>query len=102
VLIRLVYLAVAHLFAWLVLLIRSDASKDVEILVLRHEVAVLRRQVARPKQDGADRAVIAGRGRAAFAGVIVILLPGRRVASWECPARRPGGRAVAWPCGRRL
>jgi putative transposase len=59
VLIRLVYLAVSRLFACLVLLIRSDASKDVEILVLRHEVAVLRRQVARPKPDWADRAVIA-------------------------------------------
>ena len=67
-LIRLVYLAVSHLFAWLVLLIRSDASKDVEILVLRHEVAVLRRQVARPKPHWADRAVIAALAR---------LLPGR-------------------------
>ena len=37
------------------MLIRSDASKDVEILVLRPEVAVLRRQVARPKPDWADR-----------------------------------------------
>ena len=62
-LIRLVYLAVSHLFAWLVLLIRSGASKDVEIVVLRHEVAVLRRQAARPKQDWADRAVTAARGR---------------------------------------
>jgi hypothetical protein len=51
VLTRLVYLAVSRLFAWLVLLIRSDASKDVEMLVLRHEVAVLRRQVARPRPD---------------------------------------------------
>jgi putative transposase len=59
VLIRLLYLAVSRLFALLVMLIRSDASKDVEILVLRHEVAVLRRQVARPKPDWADRAVIA-------------------------------------------
>ena len=62
-LIRLVYLAVSHLFAWLVLLIRSDASKDVEILVLRHEVAVLRRQAAGPKQDWADRAAIAALAR---------------------------------------
>ena len=50
-LIRLVYLAVSRLFAWLVLLIRSDASKEVEILVLRHEVAVLRRQ-GRPPEAG--------------------------------------------------
>jgi hypothetical protein len=63
VLIRLVYLAVPRLFALLVMLIRSDASKDVEILVLRHEVAVLRRQVARPKPDWADRAVIAALAR---------------------------------------
>jgi putative transposase len=45
------------------LLARSGASKDVEILVLRHEVAVLRRQVARPNPDWADRAVIAALAR---------------------------------------
>ena len=45
------------------MLIRSDASKDVEILVLRHEVAVVRRQVDRPKPDWADRAVIAALAR---------------------------------------
>ncbi|MGO9727430.1 MAG: hypothetical protein ACLPN6_19160 [Streptosporangiaceae bacterium] len=43
---------------WVVLLARSDTSKDVEILVLRHEVTVLRRQVSGPKPDWADRAVI--------------------------------------------
>ena len=42
---RLVYLAVSRLFAWLVLLARSDVSKDAKILVLRREVALLRRQV---------------------------------------------------------
>lgn len=60
---RLVYLAVSHAFAWLALLARSDASKDVEILVLRHEIAVLRRQVATPKPDWADRGVLAALGR---------------------------------------
>jgi hypothetical protein len=59
VLFRLLYLLMVRLFAWVALLARSGASKDVEILVLRHEVAVLCRQVARPNPDWADRAVIA-------------------------------------------
>jgi putative transposase len=63
VLFRLVYLLMVRVFDWLALLARSDISKDVEILVLRHEVAVLRRQVARPKPDWADRAVIAALAR---------------------------------------
>jgi putative transposase len=51
VLIRLVYLLTVRVFGWLALLARSGTSKDVEILVLRHEVAVLRRQVTHPKAE---------------------------------------------------
>ena len=60
---RLVYLAVSRAFAWLALLARSDASKDLEILVLRHEIAVLRRQATHPKPDWADRGLLAALGR---------------------------------------
>jgi hypothetical protein len=63
VLFRLLSLLMARLFSWLALFARNDTSKDVEILVLRHEVAVLRRQVARPKPDWADRAMIAALAR---------------------------------------
>ena len=57
---RLLYLIFLQLVNLLLLLGRSSASKDVELLVLRHEVAVLRRAHPKPRMDWADRAIFAG------------------------------------------
>ena len=53
--VRMIYLVFLRLASWLALLARSEASKDAELLVLRQEVAVLRRQNPRPRLGWADR-----------------------------------------------
>ncbi|MEU1628438.1 IS3 family transposase [Streptomyces sp. NPDC020096] len=59
VLVRMIYLLATRVFAWLALLCRSTAAKNAEILILRHEVAMLRRQVTAPKPGWPDRALLA-------------------------------------------
>jgi putative transposase len=77
VLSKLAYLAFCCSIQLLVLLARGDTRKDLEILVLRQQLAVLRRQVACPKLQPADRAVLAALSRA---------LPRSR---WSCFFVRP-------------
>ena len=60
---RFAYLAVLRVFGWFALLARSDRSKDAEILILRHQVAVLERQVKTPRMSWADRAVLSALAR---------------------------------------
>ncbi|MFI6484928.1 integrase core domain-containing protein [Nonomuraea sp. NPDC050663] len=98
----MLYLTLIRVFGWLVLLGRGQASKDVEIMVLRHEVAVLKRQVVRPKPDWVDRALLAALAR--FLPSVLrshrLVTPGTLLAwhrrlirrSWTYPHRtgRPG------------
>jgi len=56
---RLAYQMFARLLGWIVLRTRSDTSKEIEILVLRHQLAVLERRTPRPPMSWTDRAVIA-------------------------------------------
>jgi hypothetical protein len=66
---RLIYQMFAKLLGWIVLRTRSDATKDIEILVLRHQLTVLQRRTPRPRITWTDRALIAALTR---------LLPVRR------------------------
>ena len=56
---RLIYQMFSKLVGWIVLRTRSDTTKDIEILVLRHQLAVLQRRTPRPRMTWTDRALLA-------------------------------------------
>ena len=74
---RLAYLTLCRSIQLLALLAHGDAAKDLELLVLRHQLSVLRRQVPRPRLEPADRALLAAISR---------VLPRER---WSCFLVKP-------------
>ena len=92
---RLLYLIFDHLLGWLMLLGCASSSKDVGLLVLRHEVGVLRRANRTPRLDWADRALLTAlirrlpaalRGHRLVTPATVLRLHRRRVAKkWPYP-----------------
>jgi hypothetical protein len=95
-----VYFALRRLFELVVLSLRAERSKEIEILALRHEVAILRRQMGRPAFQPADRALLAAlsrllpRSKWAFFSITpgTLLRWHRRLVAkrWTYPHRPPG------------
>jgi putative transposase len=100
VLVSFIYVVACRLFAFVLLLARSERSKELEILLLRHELSILRRQARRPRLRESDRLVLAALSRVmprpswqAFVVTPETLLRWhRRIVAhrWTYPHRRPG------------
>jgi hypothetical protein len=100
VLVSLVYLVACRLLALVLMLARSDGSKELELLVLRHELLILRRQARRPQLTESDRLLLAALSRlmsrrswhAFFDTPETLLRWHRRIVArrWTYPHRRPG------------
>ncbi len=101
----IVYVLVRRILSLVVLRFRSEGSKDLELVVLRHELSVLRRQLARPRLDDADRVFLAAASRllprrrwsAFFVTPETLLRWHRRlvVKRWTYPRRGPGRPPIA-------
>jgi hypothetical protein len=110
---RLLYLIFVRLCGWLALLPRSDSVKNSEILVLRHQIAVLQRQVRSPRLSWADRAVMAALTRrlpTAHRHQLALIVTPRTLLRWHADLvrrhwthpRRALGRPRTGPVIRRL
>ena len=110
---RLLYLIIARLCGWLALLPRSDSVKNTEILVLRHQITVLQRQVSSPRLSWADRAILAALTRplsTARRGQLSLIVTPRTLLRWHAELvrrrwtypRRTPGRPGTGPAIRRL
>jgi hypothetical protein len=103
----LAYLMLVRVLGWLVLLARSNTAKDIELLTLRHEVAVLRRTNLRPKMSWLDRAVLSALSRMLPAPLRRMRLVSPRTLlrwhaslvcrRWTYPHRRSGRPLTAAP-----
>jgi putative transposase len=99
-LVSALYVVVRRLLELIVLFCRRDRAKELEILVLRHEVSILRRQVKRPQLEPHDRLLLAAFSRmlprrcwnAFFVQPETLLSWHRRLVArrWTYPHRRPG------------
>jgi putative transposase len=99
---RFAYLVALRVFSWLALLARSDHAKDAEILILRHQMAVLQRQARTPKLSWADRAILAALARLLPSGhlrQLHLIISPRTLLRWHAdlvrrrwtyPRRNPG------------
>ena len=102
---RLVYQMFSKLLGWIVLRARSDTSKEIEILVLRHQLAVLQRRTPRPRLSWTDRALLAAltrllpvrRRRGLLVTPATILRWHRQLITrrWTTQPVRPGRPAIA-------
>jgi putative transposase len=107
---QLLYLVVRAVVGWLGLLTRSEPSKEAEILLLRHQLAVLRRQVARPRPCWADRALQAALSRLVprghwprlFVAPETVLRWHRDLVRRRWSAPRRGGRPPTGPSVQQL
>jgi putative transposase len=106
---KLIYQMLVKLLSWIVLRARSDTTKEIEILVLRHQLAVLQRRTSRPRISWTDRAVIAAlarllpvRRRHGFLATPATILHWHRQLvrrRWTTPGSQPGRPAI--PTGVR-